>query len=245
MNAIGAQMTLDFASLRGVLGRQVVIAVAVGVFVGIVGGSMAASIAACAFLVPFSLVFTMLSYDETQGWQAFRLAMPLSRRGVVTGRYASLAWVCLLGIACGLAAFALIFAIASAASSLQTGVIPTPDELIAGLASMGGGSMADFAWAMVALCAISLSLAVVMLALTLPFVLRMGFTKAVRVIPVAMMVLILCAMLSFGSVDSALIESIFCTILSPGGTLMMLVVAIALYALSCVVAIRLYEAREF
>lgn len=47
--------------------------------------------AAIAAMVPFTGLFSLAAYDEQNNWELFRLTLPLTRRQVVFGRYASIA----------------------------------------------------------------------------------------------------------------------------------------------------------
>ena len=67
------------------------------------------------------VVVTLSAYDDVSGWAAFRLALPLSRRDVVLGRYATVAVTCLASAVFGIALSALVGPVEAAVLPLVTG----------------------------------------------------------------------------------------------------------------------------
>ena len=91
------------------LAQLLAVSTLVSVFVSVATQSVATGGVVPAMTL-MSYVFSTLAYDEANGWQGFRLTLPISRQNVVVGRYlASLAVAilsALLGaaVACALSA---------------------------------------------------------------------------------------------------------------------------------------------
>lgn len=201
-----------------------------------------APVAACvASMIPIMFVFGICAYDEMNMWEGFRLTMPMSRRDVVAGRYLSLLAVALLAFAFGIALsflltlLAAVFAEAMGENSLLSSLIleNNPPEMIVGSAAMG------------------LAVMLVMASVSLPLTMRFGITRASRVLPLAV-VLIIVAVLALVSPDGALsgmlpqgVQRLFA---SDAGFLMLtgasLAAALALFAASGFVSARFYATRE-
>lgn len=184
------------------------------------------------FTLPFSYMANLFATDELNGWQAFRLALPLSRGQVVAGRAAT-------GLVVVLGAFAAAMAIA-AVWALALG--PSAGDARGG--AVVAGAVA---------CAVSL----VVIGGLMPFVARFGFTKAVRYLPMAaMLVMILGVWVGKGVLDSvatgwlehldAWVTALAADPLMLAGCMgAVLAAGIAVYGLLCLLAGRLYARREF
>ena len=80
----------DFAVLRSALLQLLGICLVIALFMGYVMGAVDTA-AAIAAMIPFTGLFSLAAYDEQNNWERFRLTLPLTRRQVVFGRYASIA----------------------------------------------------------------------------------------------------------------------------------------------------------
>ena len=100
----------DFAALRSALLQLVGICLVVSLFMSYVMGAVGTS-AAIGAMIPFMCLFSLAALDEQNGWERFRLTLPITRRQVVFGRYASLA---LLTVAAALFGLLLALGIALA-----------------------------------------------------------------------------------------------------------------------------------
>ena len=80
----------DLVTMRSALAQMAGICLLVYVFISFATQSIVAGAAAVAVMVPFMYFFTVSAYDETHNWELFRLTLPMTRRQVVFGRYASL-----------------------------------------------------------------------------------------------------------------------------------------------------------
>ena len=85
-----AMIVSDFAVLRSVLLQLLGICLVIALFMGYVMGAVGTA-AAIAAMVPFTGLFSLAAYDEQNNWERFRLTLPLTRRQVGFGRYASIA----------------------------------------------------------------------------------------------------------------------------------------------------------
>ena len=98
-----AMIVSDFAVLRSALLQLVGICVVIALFMGYAMGTLVGGAAAIAAMPPFMLLFSLAATDELNGWERFRLTLPLTRRQVVFGRYASLGLIAAATIAFSLA----------------------------------------------------------------------------------------------------------------------------------------------
>lgn len=55
----------------------------------------------CAFLCG-SMILTTFSFDENSHWTSYAMVMPVSRRGLVAGKYVVMILFCAIGAVCGL-----------------------------------------------------------------------------------------------------------------------------------------------
>ena len=230
-----AMFMSDLLIAKKYLVQQLLIGVAVGIFISVVMGNLYVIPPMVGVMIPFSLAFTILAYDERDNWQQFRLSMPLSRTNVIWGRYASMGVLALIGLALGL----LVTGIVIAAANLLPNVPQLTDLMV------------NFSWqAVVLVSVVGVAIILVMLTITMPLVSRFGMTKAVRYIP---LLVIFAVVFGSGFLDGKSAPEFLLQLMewlkTPEGTLGMagivIVVAFALYALSGVLSVKLYEKREF
>ena len=177
-----AMIVSDFVlrSALQLLGICLVIALFMGYVMGAVGTA-----AAIAAMVPFTGLFSLAAYDEQNNWERFRLTLPLTRRQVVFGRYASIAL-----LTAGSLALALVLGlgIAALAGLLPAEWLPeslspsenTP-EMIVG-STVGGVSVVAIA-----------------MAVAMPVITRFGMTKAARIVPIIVVLIVAFAVAFFGN----------------------------------------------
>lgn len=96
-----AMIVSDFAVLRSALLQLLGICAIIALFMGYVMGAWAPRLPAA--MVPFMGLFSLAAYDEQNNWERFRLTLPLTRRQVVFGRYASIALLTVGSLALALA----------------------------------------------------------------------------------------------------------------------------------------------
>lgn len=229
----------DFLTMRRDLARFVLMLAALAALPLFLVGNLPWIMLYTGLLLTIMVLQLLLLRDEQRGWARFRLALPLSRAQAVIGRYAFMAAVAATGVAIGAVLYAAVcIAIELAPAYAQT--LPRAQPFDGGafaLCAAGG-----FGWAFV------------FLGVMLPVVARFGFQKAVRYVPALFMLALFFlpgwGTAAFGSdtlagplAQPAALAS------SPGGALAaagaMLVAACALYAASCLIALRVYNRRDF
>ena len=225
-------MQLMFGGLSAVFAVCAIIALFMGYVMGAVGTA-----AAIAAMVPFMGLFSLAAYDEQNNWERFRLTLPLTRRQVVFGRYASIA---LLTVGSLALALALGLGIAALAGLLPAQWLPeslspaenTP-EMIVG-STIGGVSVVAIA-----------------MAVAMPVITRFGMTKAARIVPVIVVLVVAFAVAFFGSgIQPTGVLADLVQWLDTGSNYLFLAAALVavvalIYVASAFVAAKLYEKREF
>lgn len=229
-----AMIMSDLLIAKKYLWQQLGIATIVGVFLAIMMGNLYVVSPMIGVMVPFSLTITILALDERANWQQFRLALPISRTDMITGRYVSFGLLALCGIAVGLLATFLIIAAAQ--------IVPNVPQL--------ADLMVNLSWQTILFpTVIGLVMVLLMLSITMPLFSRFGMTKGVRYLP---LVIIFGVWIGFSVGGSNLSSEFFVnlkalleTTLGAIGVAAALLAAIAvLYAISAVISVRLYKKRE-
>ena len=194
-------------------------------------------IAVSAFFVaaiPLAYLFAIISYDEQNGWQAYRLTFPVSAKQIVYGRYIALFIILMVRLVVGLAFGYLSIAVMETfpVDPAAEAAVMAPDAAT----QMLFGSMIAF---------LGVLLAVI---ITMPLIMRFGLAGGMRFVPVGVFLvafgLIALVTWVFGSND------ILSTVFTQTDTLGLIMVVATLvmlgfYALSAVVTARLYAGREF
>ena len=229
-----AMFMSDLLIAKKYLVTQIFLGLVIGVFMCISMQNIYVIPPVMSALIPFSIAFTVLAYDERGGWEQFRLALPLSRKSIIAGRYASFAVVALVGVATGVVIAAVI-----AAAALLLPSVPQLAVL-----------MEDFSWPTIVLASVAgVAIIIVMLAVILPMVSRFGMTKAVRFVPLVMIFgTVFLFNIGGNSAASELMANVAAWIETPQGvagmSAVVIVIVAALYALSCALSVKLYERRE-
>ncbi|WP_139650601.1 ABC-2 transporter permease [Raoultibacter phocaeensis] len=235
-----AMILSDLLTVKKYMRQQALLYTVIVIALSVFMGNLYMIVPFLGVMMPFSLAFTLLAYDERNNWEQFRLALPLSRKNVIAGRYASLAIVLLFGIVLGLAACLVVIGI----STLVPGI---PERF---------GLSANFSAQEIILSTVApIGMIAVMLSITLPLIARFGMTKAVRYVPVFFLVIILfvvgsgqiftfdfTAVMPFLSTVASMMETIPGTLAIAG---VVIAVGTVIYALSCVLSMKLYAKREF
>ena len=238
----------DFAVLRSTLIQLAGICAVVAPFMGYATGSVASGGAAVAVMTPFMLLFSLSALDEQGGWERFRLTLPITRRQVVFGRYATLGIIALGAI---VFALALSFAALAVLSLLPATVIP------AGLTVADNPPAAIIGGVVGGVCIIMVGMAV-----ALPLIMRFGMTKAARIVPTVVAILLALGVGFFGGgIQPA--GSLADFGIQPAGSLadfvqwlemgsnylvaaaLMILAAAIIYLISAFIAAKLYEQRAF
>ena len=243
-----AMIQSDFITMKNSLLQLLGVCVLVAIFISIGTGTPIAGVAAVCAMVPFMYIFSITVYDEMNGWERFRLTLPLSRRQVVFGRYASCLIVVLAAdVLMMILAGVLWMALSSAPLApndagfwvTTSSVPPTYDPM-----RMGG---------LVLIVSATMLLAT---ACTMPMLMRFGMTKATRLVPVIIMLLLMGGAILIGNFEESLVEMAPSLELifgfSPEGAPLALgigasvfAIIMVLYIVSALIAVKLYEGREF
>lgn len=224
----------DLQVAKKYLLQQLVVALLVGCIIGFTTESIYLIVPMLTVVIPFSLTFTIIAYDERGDWQQFRLALPLSRTDVITGRYASIGVLVLIGAAMGL---------------VLTGII-----LLAGQVTLDGmvppALVEELSWQGIMLATgLGITIILLMLSVTLPLVSRFGMTKAVRYLPLAIILIVV--LVGTGASNFQMppfVIDLITWVNTPAGTVVasvgIVVIAVLLYAASTALSVKLYAKRE-
>lgn len=238
MSNIKTMALIDFAVMRSSIATTAGLSLVVAMALTAGMQSLTPAVAAVSAMAPLLLLTTLGAYDEYNNWGSFRLTLPLSRRDVVFGRYASL----LAAMACAAVAALVFGAVVRGACALAPGALfsqLSQDATLARIAAATG-------------CALSCSVAAC--AVTLPLALRFGMTKAVRFVPVVVAVAFALLLAIMGSSGSPLEGSeAFANLLLwldaadthlLAASAAILAASLVIYVASALLAARLYETRE-
>lgn len=198
--------------------------------------------------VPATLTMVLLmmgsmsasAYDEQNGWGLFRLTMPLSRRDVVLGRYATIVVMGLLGMAVGLVAALALTGLGTAAAlpaGLSEALRFRPENMLA----------------MAFATAFCLVMGSVVAGVVTPVFFRFGQTRATQYLPMVVVLVFVCPMVLLGGSGAlddapAQLAGPLSFIESPAGVAAFcagsVAVSAAVLCASAAVSLRLYERRE-
>lgn len=229
-------MFTDLITMKNSLLVLIGLDVVLGLLLTFAMQTLMGGLAAMMVIVPFMYLFSISAYDEMGGWERFRLTLPITRRQVAWGRYASLA-VVLAG------SMVLTFVVGHVVVSIGDALPDAPTYITS--AGTGFYQVA---------CVVAMGAAIVMLTATisLPLILRFGMTKATRILPVAIVIILAVGIAFFGE---ASIDQVFWQLsgnmLDWGVDMMKLGIAvaivalIALYLASAFIAAKFYAKREF
>ena len=231
-----AMLISDLIIMRKYLIQQSAIGLVLGIVLAFVMENPFVITPLIGVMVAVTCSFTVLALDERNGWEKYRLALPLSRANVVVGRYASLAVATLVGFAVGFVASAVVLTFATMPAMGAVGI----ERLAADHVIWGSLAIAS---------SFGLVIVSVMLSVMLPLALRFGMTKAVRFVPAIVIVAALIALAASqtGGAEGIVtfIESAYRSSFGVAGLAVGAVaIAVALYAASAAIAAKLYEARE-
>ncbi|NTU90020.1 MAG: ABC-2 transporter permease [Actinobacteria bacterium] len=218
------------------LAQIIVIGFLVSSLMSISVGNLFCVLPIVVFTTTLNVAFTLLALDERANWQGFRLALPVSRKQVVIGRYASFALFTCGGLIAGLIMYLLMVLAGH----------------ILGFIPILGNLWSAIGWKpLVATGAASLVLMLLLLSIILPLSLRFGMVKAVRLLPLGIAFTIPAFAAISADDANALPSSVVdfgYWVQTDAGILCFSLILVALtliiYLLSCALSIRLYAKRE-
>lgn len=229
------QMMSDLLMMRRPMVQILGVSLFIAVFLG--GATFAA-------FIPFLVASNAFAYDELDGWEGFRLTLPVTRDQVVRGRY--------LGVlVASVAAFVLAVALGAVLGAIGTAV-----GIDLGQAFLGEGGITDGEGMAVAAaaCAAAVLAVLLLMALAMPLFFKFGATKATRVAPAAIVlvfVLVMWLLQNTGTLDaagpwlSARYAEAAAAGLVPWLAAGIVACVLAVYAVSSQVACAVYRRREF
>lgn len=224
---------LDMLVMRRSFVSSLAICLAISVFISATTGSGAGGLT-FAVMLPYMYVMTLFSFDEAYGWERLRLSMPLTRRDVVLGRYLGVLLVvvvsCAAGAAVGMALYALVDLFSPGDLDIPFGV--------EGMQVVLGGTF------------VGLLLLLVMFSLLIPLYTKFGTTKGrwlTMLVTLSLVCVSMGVIASFAQDDGGIrhaATTIATTVPLPVVVGLSTAVALALYAVSAVVSMRLYAGKE-
>lgn len=234
-------LACDLLVSRSMLLQMFGICAVVGIVMCYAMGTAVGAVAALAAMAPFMYVFSIAGIDEQNGWERFRLTLPLSRRQVVFGRYAS---VLVVTICASLFAFVLGLLLTVVNGFVSDGVFGEQVSQFAFEAASPG----------ILLASVTMTAFVVFVGTTvaLPLIARFGMTKATRFIPLVVVLVLAIGVGVSGSdaVNFGLWDTVSQWLDSGSATNLALLLAglfvfgLVLYTISAFIAAKLYEKRE-
>lgn len=232
----------DLLTMRSSLQQMLAIVLAITIVMAAAMGSLMAALAAVSAMIPFLYLFSVSSIDEQNGWERYRLTLPLSRRQVAFGRSASMLVVTAATVVVAIVFALIVGAVAGAIADGQ------PDSPLAPF------TLAENSPATIVACVVLTALVILVgAAVALPLIARFGVTRASRFLPLVV-VLILAFGIGFAgegvsSMDFLMFLDVHMTAGDYGVIALPLagiaVAVVAIYCASALLAAKLYEQREF
>lgn len=216
--------------------RIMLLYLAIGIVCSFIGENpwMAGAMVSCMFAIGSALAGP--ASDDTNDWATSRLCLPVSRRDVVLGRYASTVVFTLVAVAMGLIATGITCALA---------MVIFPNGEICGILADG-----DIVPTSILSCTFSLVLVAVSAGVYYPLSFKLGNKKALRLVPVAVVLLctLIFAMLArhelfFSGPVMDLISADFSNSVTPV-IVGFVIVYVVFMAISCAISVKLHETRE-
>lgn len=225
----------DLITMKNSLLALLGIDVALGVFFAFSMQTLVGALAAMTVIIPFMYLFSISAYDDMGGWERFRLTLPLTRRQVVWGRYASIALVLAVSMLLALVVGHVLVMVGDA--------VPGAPRFI---------TSAEVGFYQVA-CGVALAAAIVLIAaaISLPFITRFGMTKATRILPAVIVIVLGASVALFGDVSANVTFGAFSAWMMDAGPAFIkaviaaaIVALIVLYLVSACISTKLYRKRE-
>ncbi len=230
-----AALLSELITSKNVLIQSLAIYAAVSLVIGISMQSPIAMVACIGAMTPFMMTFTFCALDGMNGWERFRSTLPVSRTAIVASRYAS---ILLATVAMVLTAWCIGMLLSAALPALF------PDWAVSAAFAQEASDPAVFLFA--GMMGSGLMLAVA--AFVLPFAMRFGMTKSIRIIPVFAVMLIPVSIFFVQQVpDMARLAadvSLWVDQHVALASALFVAIVLAIYAASCAVTVALYRKKE-
>lgn len=230
-----AALLSELITSKNVLIQSLAIYAAVSLVIGISMQSPIAMVACIGAMTPFMMTFTFCALDGMNGWERFRSTLPVSRTAIVASRYASILFAT---VAMVLTAWCIGMLLSAALPALF------PDWAVSAAFAQEASDPAVFLFA--GMMGSGLMLAVA--AFVLPFAMRFGMTKSIRIIPVFAVMLIPVSIFFVQQVpDMARLAadvSLWVDQHVALASALFVAIVLAIYAASCAVTVALYRKKE-
>lgn len=188
--------------------------------------SAAGAAAVVCAMTPMLIMFSLMGYDDQNGWLRYRAALPFARRDIIASRYATI-------LACSAAAIVC----ASVLGIVLNGALP---RFLEGFEAAGPIEI------------ISSSVAATMVVLIIaaiaePFLVKFGNTKGIRYL--------MCVFILAGCIDVVILTNFLAPNVMQSALawidahnlalfVALTVAALAIYAASCFISIRIFQAKD-
>lgn len=235
-----AMFLMDFVTVKKLLRRYLLLLLGVGGLAALMMGSHPGIVPYFGELSVISVAQALALYDDRRDWSRFRLTMPLTRTGVVLGRYAFLAAVAVAGTLLGVALYLVV--------TLAVQEVPGYAALTLRL---GGFDAIGLAWSV----AVSFALAFVVGGIMLPTFFSFGMGNGPRY---AMALVMMVSVLGINPIVNVCVKpeaapaalgGLVSIATSPETFLVaagaLTAAAFALYAASCAACLAAYRRRDF
>lgn len=230
---MNAMVRFDLITMKNSLLQSFITIMLIAMVVTVVTESVKVGVGAVVMAIPFTYIFSVSAYDEMNGWERFRLTLPITRRQVVYGRYAG---VLVVMAACSIIAALFAWMVIGIVGMMPSGTMPE--------GSFAEESAPEVVFAVIAAIA---ALLLITASITLPFVMKFGLTKGTRLLPVAMALLFVFGVWAVG--ESGFLHDVLDTWNQTEASITLIVAtavisALVLFILSALISVRLYEKRE-
>lgn len=195
-------------------------------------GEVIVGTAAMATMTPLMYLFSIFAYDEMNGWERFRLTLPITKRQVAYGRYISTIIIAVISM---LAAWLISF------------IFLAVVQMYGGLGTSAGSADPDAFIAALDCGLAGLVFIIVLASLTLPLLMRFGMNRATRLLPLLVVVAVVLASVAIGNMNGVIDLTAVRTFLNENTGLIAAAacgIAAVMYVASAFIAARLYQARE-
>lgn len=220
-----AILHMEFAYMRSTLLASLVTFVIVYVFLTQTLQTPTVVSVLCA-MEPLLVLFTFMNADMANGWGRYRAALPLSRRDIVVGRYATI----------------LLSAAATIVAAFALGMV---GNLVGPMAITEFEAMPAFELAATCVCSAAAALAIV--AFMQPFLVKFDNAKGVRYATLAFLVIVALGIAALSQIlDAPMLYTVADWVEENAGFLVAGIAAASAVALaaSCAISLRIYKKKD-
>ena len=188
--------------------------------------SAAGAAAVVCAMTPMLIMFSLMGYDDQNGWLRYRAALPFARRDIIASRYATI-----------LACAAAVIVCASVLGIVLNGALPRFLE----------GFEATEAIEIISSSVAATMVVLIIAAVAEPFLVKFGNTKGIRYL--------MCVFILAGCIDVVILTNFLAPDVMQSALawidahslalfVALTVAALAIYAASCFISIRIFQAKD-